>query len=123
MRMEVLSPGNMVWMQAVMGLLFLAVLLLGILHCMRHHTLRIYNWDGQAYRFLGYVLIRKRNDTYVIKIREHIWDISYTTRYLFVPFRQFIHRNRNGSLLVKAGKETAWLPVEAKMRQDIYYRL
>lgn len=132
MRIELLSPENMVWMQVVMGLLFLTVLLLGVLHYMRFHMLGIYNWDGRKYHFLGQVRIRKVgrghmgigtcDDTYVIKISERMWDLSYTTRYLLVPSKQFVHRNRNGSLLLKAGKETVWLPIEAKMRQDIYYR-
>lgn len=132
MRIELLSPENMVWMQAVIALFVLAGLLLGILHYMRFHTLGIYNWDGRKYHFLGQVRIRtvrrghmgigKGDDTCVIKIPERMWDLSYTTRYLLVPSKQFVHRNRNGSLLLKAGKETVWLPIEAKMRQDIYYR-
>lgn len=132
MRIELLSPENMVWMQAVTGLLVSAGLLLGILYYMRFHMLGIYNWDGRKYHFLGQVRIRKvrrghrgnckGNDTYVIKISERMWDLSYTTRYMIVPSKQFVHRNRNGGLLLMAGKETAWLPIEAKMRQDIYYR-
>lgn len=132
MGIELLSPENGVWLQAVMSLLLLAVLLLGTLHFLRYHTLRIYNWDGQRYRFLGRVRVRKarrrcigsggKDDTYVIKMTEYIWDISYTSRYLLVPSGQFVHRNRNGSLLLQAGKERVWLPVESRMRQDIYYR-
>lgn len=132
MRIELLSPENTVWMQAVIVLFVLAGLLLGILHDMRFHTLGIYNWDGRKYHFLGQVRIRKvrrghmgigeNDDMYVIKISERMWDLSYTTRYLLVPSKQFTNRNRNGSLLLKAGKETVWLPIEAKMRQDIYYR-
>ncbi|MBO5474858.1 MAG: hypothetical protein J6A08_13900 [Lachnospiraceae bacterium] len=133
MRIELSLPENMVWIQAVMVLLVLAGLLLGILHDMRFHMLGVYNWDGRRYRFLGKARIRKArrgyagvgtgDDTYVIKISERMWDLSYTTRYLLVPSKQFVHRNRNGSLLLQAGKETAWLPIEARMRQDIYYRL
>lgn len=132
MRMELLSLENTVWMQVIMILLALTVLLLGILHYVRYHTLRLYNWDGQRYRFLGQVQIRKpwkrhtrtekNNDTYVIKISERMWDLSYTTRYLLLPSKQFIHRNRNASLLLKAGRETVWLSLESRMRQDIYYR-
>lgn len=132
MRIELLSPENTVWVQVIMSLLFLAVLLLGILHYVRYHTLRLYNWDGLRYRFLGQVRIRKagrehtgiekNNDIYVIKLSERMWDLSYTTRYLLLPSKQFVRRNRNAGLLFKAGKETVWLPLESRMRQDIYYR-
>lgn len=121
MRIGLLTE-HMVWMQAVGGLVVLAVILLAILHFMRYHTLKLYNWDGQRYCFLGRILLRKRNDIYVVKIREHIWDISYTTRYLLVPSRQFVQTNRNSSLLLQAGQAKAWLSVGTGMRQDIYYR-
>ena len=121
MRIGLLTE-HMVWMQAVGGLVVLMSILLAILYFMRYHTLKLYNWNGQKYCFLGHVLIRKGNDMYVVKIREHLWDISYTTRYLLVPSRQFVQAKRNRLLLCKAGRETAWLTVEAKMRQDIYYR-
>lgn len=121
MRIGLLTE-QMVWMQAVGGLVILAVILLVILHFMRYHTLKLYNWDGKRYCFLGRLLLRKRNDIYVVKIREQIWDISYTTRYLLVPSRQFVQANRNSSLLLQAGQAKEWLSVDAGMRQDIYYR-
>ena len=122
MRMGLLTE-HMVWMQAVGGLVVLAGILLIILYYMQYHTLKLYNWDGKRYCFLGRILIRKENDIYVVKIREHIWDISYTTRYLLVPFRQFVQTNRNRSLLLQAGQAKEWLSVDAGMRQDIYFRL
>ena len=121
MRMGLLTE-HMVWMQAIGGLVVLAGILLIILYYMRYHTLKLYNWDGKRYCFLGRILLRKRNDTYVVKIREHIWDISYTTRYLLVPSRQFVQTNRNRSLLLQAGQAKEWLSVDAGMRQDIYCR-
>ena len=113
---------QMVWMRAVGGLAILAGILLITLYFMRYHTLKLYNWDGKRYCFLGRLLLRKRNDIYVVKIREQIWDISYTTRYLLVPSRQFVQTNRNRSLLLQAGQAKEWLSVDAGMRQDIYYR-
>lgn len=121
MRIGLLTE-QMVWMQVMGGLVILAGILLVTLYFVRYHTLKLYNWDGKRYCFLGRLLLRKRNDIYVVKIREQIWDISYTTRYLLVPSRQFVQTKRNRSLLCKAGRETAWLAVEDKMRQDIYYR-
>ena len=113
---------QMVWMQVMGGLAILAGILLVTLYFMRYHTLKLYNWDGKRYCFLGRLLLRKRNDIYVVKIREHLWDISYTTRYLLVPSRQFVQANRNSSLLLQAGQAKEWLSVDAGMRQDIYYR-
>lgn len=111
-----------VWVQAAAALLVLAGALLGLWHYMQYHTLRLYNWDGKQYRLLGRIRVRKKNDTYVAKLREHMWDISYTTRYVLAPSGAFLRKNRNRSLLVKAGRETVWLPVGERMRQDIYFR-
>ena len=121
MRIGLLTE-QMVWMQVMGGLAILAGILLVTLYFMRYHTLKLYNWDGKRYCFLGRLLLRKRNDIYVVKIREQIWDISYTTRYLLVPSRQFVQANRNSSLLLQAGQAKEWLSVDAGMRQDIYYR-
>lgn len=120
MRIEFMTE-HIVWMQAVGSLAALAGMLLVMLYFMRYHTLKLYNWDGKRYCFLGRILVRKRNDIYVVKIREHIRDISYTTRYLLVPSRQFVQTNRNSSLLLQAGREKAWLSVDAGMQQDIYF--
>ena len=121
MRIGLLTE-HMVWMQVMGGLAILAGILLVTLYFVRYHTLKLYNWDGKRYCFLGRLLLRKRNDIYVVKIREQIWDISYTTRYLLVPSRQFVQANRNNSLLLQAGQAKEWLSVDAGMRQDIYYR-
>jgi hypothetical protein len=93
---------------------------------------RVYNWDGSRYRFLGYLRLKKarrehlditgRNDTYVIKMTEHMWDISYTTRYLLLPSKQLTRQKKNASLLLQAGTETVWMAMESRLCRDIYYR-
>ncbi|MCD7726251.1 MAG: hypothetical protein LUI12_12005 [Clostridiales bacterium] len=122
MSLEWLLQDYMIWTQAVVGLFLLGGLLLGGLGYIRRRTLRVYNWDGRRYRFLGRLRIQKKNDAYVIKITERIWDLSYTTRYWLAPSEQFVRRHRNADLLLKAGRETAWLSVEYGMRQDIFWR-
>lgn len=115
-------PDLDLWIQVMMGLLLLAVVLLSVRHFMLYHTVRIYNWDGRCYRFLGRECLYKRNDIYVINMRERIGDISYTTRYRLLFSPEFVKRRRYGSLLLRAGVNEAWLPIEERMVQDIYYR-
>jgi hypothetical protein len=116
----------------VLALLVLAGLLVCGLRELRYRTVRVYNWDGRKYRFLGYLRLQKAkraqldlntgNDTYVINMTERMWDLSYTTRYLLLPSKQLLRRKKNGSLLLQAGRETAWMAMESRMCRDIYYR-
>lgn len=116
-------PGvDMIWMQVVVILCLLAGGLLAVQHFMRYHTVRIYNWDGQRYRFLGRECVHKRNDICVINMRERIGDLSYTTRYRLLASREFVKRHRFTGLLLRAGASEAWMPIEERMVQDIYYR-
>ena len=108
-------PGvEMIWTGVVMMLCLFAGILLAVQHFMRYHTVQIYNWDGRRYRFLGRERLRKIDDTYVIKMRERTADLSYTTRYR-------LSASRFNSLLLRAGASEAWLPIEERMIQDIYY--
>lgn len=113
---------EVIWIQVMMSLFLLAGILLAGQHFMRYHTVRIYNWDGRRYRFLGREHLRKRNDIYVISMRERIGDMSYSTRYRILASPEFVRRRRYDSLLLQAGASKAWLPVEERMIQDIYYR-
>jgi hypothetical protein len=116
----------------VLALLVLAGLLVCGLRELRYRTVRVYNWDGRKYRFLGYLRLQKAkraqldlntgNDTYVINMTERMWDLSYTTRYLLLPSKQLLRRKKNGSLLLQAGRETAWMAMESRICRDIYYR-
>lgn len=116
-------PGtDMIWMEVVAALCLLVGILTAVKHDMRYHIVRIYNWDGERYRFLGRERLRKIDDIYVINMREHIGDLSYTTRYRLSVSREFVKKHRFAGLLLRAGASEAWLPVEERMIQDIYYR-
>lgn len=104
------------------GVLFLLALLLAAArHELVWHTVRIYNWDGRRYRFLGRERLRKINDTYVINMREAVGEASYTTRYLLLASAKFVRRHRYGNLLLRAGRSEVWLPIEERMRQEVLY--
>ena len=106
---------------AVAALFLLAFLLAVIRHDLIWHTVRIYNWDGRKYRFLGRERLRKINDTYVINMREAVGDASYTTIYLLLVSMKFVRRHRYENLLLRAGEGEVWLPVEKRMRQEVLY--
>lgn len=110
---------GLLWAAAV--LLFLLVVLAAAQHDLTYRTVRIYNWDGKRYRFLGRERLRKKNDAYVVKMRERMGDMSFTTRYLLLPSRKFVKKYRYKSLLFCAGKAERWLPVEERMRADALY--
>ena len=106
---------------AVTALLLLLVVLAAVQYDLTYHTVRIYNWDGKRYRFLGRERLRKKNDTYVVNMRERMGEASFTTRYLLLPSRQLVKRHRYESLLFRAGKTEKWLPVEERMRADALF--
>ena len=106
---------------AVAALFLRAFLLAVIRHDLIWHTVRIYNWDGRKYRFLGRERLRKINDTYVINMREAVGDASYTTIYLLLVSMKFVRRHRYENLLLRAGEGEVWLPVEKRMRQEVLY--
>lgn len=110
---------GLLWAAAV--LLLLLVILAGAQYDLTYHTVRIYNWDGKRYRFLGRVRLQKKNDMYVANMRERMGEASFTTRYLLLPSRKFVKRHRYGSLLFRAGKAERWLSVEERMRADALY--
>lgn len=106
---------------AVAALFLLAFLLAAIRHDLIWHTVRIYNWDGRKYRFLGRERLRRVNGTYVVNMCEAAGDVSCTTIYLLLASAKFVRRHRYESLLLRAGKSEVWLPVEERMRQEVLY--
>lgn len=82
---------------------------------------KIYNWDGEKYRFLGRVRLRKINDTYVVSMGERMGDMSFTTRYLLSASAKFVKRHRYENLLVRAGRNEVWLPVEERMQAEVLF--
>lgn len=82
---------------------------------------KIYNWDGKKYRLLGKERMRRINDTHVVNMPERFGDRSFTTRYLLYASEQFVKRHRYESLLFRAGKNEAWLPVEESMHTEVLF--
>ena len=111
--------GGPLWIFA--ALLLLLAALAALQHDLTYHTVRIYNWDGKRFRFLGRGRLRKVNDMDVVNMREKLGDASFTTRYLLLASRKFVKKHRYESLLFRAGKAKAWLSVEERMRQDVLY--
>ncbi|MCX4341220.1 MAG: hypothetical protein OSJ72_16450 [Lachnospiraceae bacterium] len=113
------ADGYLLWAAVVLFLLL--ALLAAVWRNLAHHTVRIYNWDGKKYRFLGRERLWRVNDTYVVKMRERVGDWSYTTRYLLFASAKFVKRHRYENLLLRAGAVEVWLPVEERMRAEVLY--
>lgn len=106
---------------AVAALLLLLAVLAGVRRNLTYHTVRIYNWDGKRYRFLGRERLRKRNDTYVVNMCERKGDASFTTIYLLLVSSKFVRKHRYNNLLFQAGRNEVWMPVEERMRAEALY--
>lgn len=109
------------WIFAVLGLLLLASFLATAWHDLTYRTVRIYNWDGARYRFLGRERLRRGNDAYVVAMRERMGEVSRTTRYLILASARFEKRHRYENLLLRAGAVEVWLPIGERMRADVLY--
>ena len=105
----------------VAALLLLLTILAALWRDLMYHKVRIYNWDGKRYRFLGRESLRKVNDRYVINMRERMGDMSFTTRYLLIDSAKFVKKHRYENLQFCAGRNEAWLPVEERMRVETLY--
>lgn len=106
---------------AALSLLLLALFLMAVRHNLICHTVRIYNWDGASYRFLGRERLYRRNDTYVVDMSERMGDLSYTARYVLLVSTRFVKKNRYENLLLRAGRNEIWLPVEERMRAEVLF--
>ena len=102
-------------------LFFLLLVLLALRQDLICHTVRIYNWDGKRYRLLGRERLRKRNDTYVVNMREKMGETSRSTLYLILASDRLVRKRRYESLLFRAGKTEVWLPIEERMRAEALF--
>ena len=109
-----------VWVLA--GLTILALLLAVSLYGIQNYTVRIYNWNGKRYCYLGRAGVHRQGDGYYVRLRERIADLSYTTLYQICPSKAFIRKNRYRNMTLYAGKEKCMLHVDGRMRQSVYYR-
>lgn len=92
------------------------------LYVVRFRTVRIYNWNGCRYRYLGRARVRRSGGGYQVRIGERMADLSYTTLYQLCPSRYFVQKNKYADILLCAGREKSLLHVDKCMRQSIYYR-
>ena len=111
-----------IWGEGLSILGILAGILLLALHQLLFCRLRIYNWDGKRYRFVGRAGIRRVRGAFEVMMPERTADLSWTTDYRLVPGRSFVRQNRYRDMMVCAGKMTVWVPVEESMQAEIYYR-
>ena len=93
-----------------------------VLYGVRFCTVRIYNWNGSRYCYLGRAGVRRSGGGYRVCIGERMADLSYTTLYQLCPSKYFVRRNKYADIVLCAGREKCILHVDECMRQSIYYR-
>lgn len=97
-------------------LLLLLILLLGaVFYAGIYRMARVYNWNGKRYCYLGYVPIRRENGNFVVRIGEHMVDLSRTTAYRICPGRAFCRKNRYRALVVYAEGERSYLVIDGNV--------
>ncbi len=106
----------------LIGMTMLSVLLLAALYGIRRRTVRIYNWNGKCYCYLGRAALHRNGGGYSVHIRERMADLSYTTLYQVCPSKGFVRRNRYKDMVLTAGKTRCLLHVDGCMRGSVYYR-
>lgn len=102
----------------VMSAAFCAAALYG----MRFRTVRVYNWNGSRYCYLGRAGVRRYGSGYQVRIRERMADLSYTTLYRICPSKYFVRKNRYTDMMLCAGQEKCLLHVDECMLRSIYYK-
>ncbi len=113
---------NPAWSGALAALAVLSVLLVTALYGIRRRTVRIYNWNGKRYRYLGRAKLYTEGSEYLVKLDERMADLSYTTLYQICPAKEFVRRNRYRDMVLRAGAASSLLHVDTCMRKSIYYR-
>lgn len=108
------------WTLAVNILALMAVILLLALHYNLFATVRIYNWNGTRYRYVGRSYLHARGRYYFIKVRKSTVRVCTTTRYYFGLPRDFVRRNKYKDFLITLGKTRVICPVEDSMEHYIY---
>lgn len=114
--------GGTLWEFAVLGLSAMTICLAGVWFIIRQRTVRIYNWNGRRYCYLGRAGLWSNGGGYLVRIGERMADLSHTTLYQICPSKNFVRRNKYKELVLCAGKTQCMLPVEECMRQSVYFR-
>lgn len=104
------------------GMTIVSVLLLVMLYGMKCCTVRIYNWNGERFCYLGRARLHKNGGGYLVHMRERMADLSYTTLYQICPSKRFVRRNRYKDMVLSAGESRCLLHVDGCMRESVYYR-
>lgn len=110
------------WCLAAAALAALCMALLVLRRYLRLRTVRIYNWNGRRYCYLGRGRVRRDGGGYRVRLTERLADLSYTTLYRICPSREFVRRHLYADLAVLAGAEQRLLAVEPHMQLSVYYR-
>lgn len=100
--------------RSMIMVLLVAVLLfmLFFIAVMCQYMVRIYNWDGTKYNYLGYAPIRNDKGCRVIRISEKMVDLSHTTSYQIVFGKLCFHKNRYREVFVCAEHQRNYLVIE-----------
>lgn len=117
-----LAETNPAWIYAAVCLVILSLLLMMSLYVIRYGTVRIYNWNGARYCYLGRTGVRRCGGGYQVRIGEWMADQSYTTLYQICLSGRFVRRNRYRDMMLCAGHSRCLLHVDECMMQSIYYR-
>ena len=107
---------------AIVCLAVLILLCAAALYHVRNRTVRIYNWNGLRYCYLGRVGVRRDGGGYRVHIGERMADLSYTTLYQVCPSKEFVRKNKYADMMLCAGRERCLLHVDECMRRSIYYK-
>lgn len=106
----------------IITLVLVLICLFVILDMVRRRTVRIYNWTGKRFRYLGRARLHRDGGGYRVRIGERMSDLSCTTLYQLCPPKGFVRKNRYKAMALCAGRERRLLYVDGCMRQSIYYR-
>lgn len=100
----------------------LLLLLTVALYSVSFRTVRIYNWNGSRYCYLGRTGVLHNGGGFQVHIGERMADLSYTTLYQICPSWQFVRKNKYADMMLCAGNAQCLLHVDSCMRQSIYYK-
>lgn len=117
---ESVSFSDPVWL-LLCGLFCIAFLLVMLwLRMVIYRMVRIYNWNGKRYCYLGMTPIRREGGGFAVYLGENIVDLAYTTSYCICPGKAFCRKNRYREFYVYAEKDRAYLIVDTEpMKTEI----
>lgn len=93
-------------------LVLLLILSVILMHAGLYRMARVYNWNGRRYCYLGSVPVRRENGKLVVRIGEHLVDLSRTTDYRICVSKAFDRKNKYREMLVYADGSRNYLVVD-----------